>query len=57
MQYNTSRIIEQPFWQRTMQNPKATYAYLNQCRVNCPGKIEKQAICIDGDIGEILTQL
>ncbi len=55
--YNTPGIIKYPFWQMTAKNPKATYACINQGQAICPGEIEKQAICIDGDIGEILMQL
>jgi len=55
--YNTPAIIKYPFWQMTVRNPKAIYACINQGQAVCPGEIEKQAICIDGDIGEILTQL
>ena len=55
--YNTPAIIKYPFWQMTVRNPKAIYACINRGQAVCPGEIEKQAICIDGDIGEILTQL
>ena len=55
--YNTPGIIKYPFWQMTVRNPKAIYACINQGQAICPGEIEKQAICIDGDIGEILGQL
>ena len=55
--HNTPGIIKYPFWQMTARNPKATYACINQGQAICPGEIEKQAICIDGDIGDILTQL
>ena len=55
--YNTPGIIKYPFWQMTARNPKATYACINQGQASYPGEIEKQSICIDGDIGEILTQL
>lgn len=55
--YNTPGIIKYPFWQMTARNPKATYVCINRGQAVCPGEIEKQSICIDGDIGEILTQL
>lgn len=55
--YNTPGIIKYPFWQMTAENPKAVYACLNMGEAVCPDEIKKQAICIDGDIGEILTQL
>lgn len=53
--YNTPGIIKYPFWQMTAKNPKATYACINRGQAVCPGEIEKQSICIDGDIGKILT--
>ena len=55
--YNTPGIIKYPFWQMTAKNPKATYACINQGQAVCPGEIKEQAICINGDIGEILMQL
>ena len=55
--YNTPGIIKYPFWQLTAKNPKATYACINQGQAVCPGEIKEQAICINGDIGEILMQL
>lgn len=55
--YNTPVIIKYPFWQMTAKNSKATYACINSGEAICPKKIEKQSICIDGDIGEILKNL
>jgi NAD-dependent SIR2 family protein deacetylase len=55
--YNTPGIIKYPFWQMTMKNPKAVYACLNFGEAACPAEIERQSICIDGDIGEILYLL
>lgn len=55
--YNTPGIIKSPFWQMTARNPNATYVCINQGQAVCPGEIEKQSICIDGDIGEVLNQL
>ena len=43
--------------QMTAKNSKATYACINSGEAICPKKIEKQSICIDGDIGEILKNL
>lgn len=54
---NTPAIIKLPFWQMTAGNPRATYACLNQGQAECPGEIQEQAICIDGDIGDVLHQL
>ncbi len=55
--FNTPVIIKYPFWRMTAKNSNAIYACINQGQVVCPGEIKKQAICIDGDIEEVLTQL
>lgn len=55
--YNTPGIIKYPFWQMTAQNPKAMYACLNAGQTACPSEIEKQSVCIDGDIGQALQLL
>lgn len=55
--YNTPVIIKFPFWQMTKQNPKAVYACINAGDAVCPRDIEKQSICIDADIGEVLRKL
>lgn len=54
---NTPVIIKYPFWQMTMANEKAVYACLNFGQAFCPEEIEDRSICIDGDIGEILTAM
>ena len=53
---NTPGIIKFPFWQMTMANPDALYACVNFGEAYCPKQIEKQAICIQGDIGETLRK-
>ena len=53
--YNTPVIIKYPFWQMTAGNLDAVYACLNQGQAVCPKEIENQSICINGDIGEILS--
>lgn len=55
--YNTPGIIKYPFWQMTAQNKKASYACINYGEALCPGEIERQAVCIDGDIGDVLSRL
>ena len=52
---NTPVIIKYPFWKMTYHNPKAIYACINLSEAYCPAEIKRQAICIDGDIGEILS--
>ena len=55
--FNTPIIIKYPFWQMTAKNPKAVYACLNFGEASVPGEIEKQSICINGDIKEILEEI
>ena len=52
---NTPVIIKYPFWQMTAQNPRAIYACLNAGEAFAPEEIRARAICINGDIGEILN--
>ena len=55
--HNTPGIIKYPFWQMMAENPKATYACINYGEAVCPKEIERQSICLDGDIGEMLQKL
>lgn len=55
--YNTPGIIKFPFWKMTAGNPNATYACINFGEALCPREIEKQAICMNGDAGEIFSHL
>ena len=55
--YNTPIIIKYPFWQMTLRNPKATYVCVNLGEAVCPQEIARQAVCVDGDIGEVVHQL
>ena len=55
--YNTPVIIKYPFWQRTYDNPEATYACINFSDAECPEQIKDRAILIEGDIGEVLEDL
>ena len=55
--YNTPVIIKYPFWQMTAKNPRAVYACINAGEAYAPAAIQKRSICINGDIGELLTQL
>lgn len=52
--YNTPGIIKYLFWQMTAANPKATYICLNYGQAAASAEIQRQSICIDGNIGEIL---
>ena len=55
--YNTPGIIKYPFWQMTYANPNAVYACINRGQAVCPEEIERWAICIDGDVGEVLGRI
>lgn len=54
---NTPMIIKYPFWQMTNANEKAVYACLNYGEAYCPRQIEKQAICLSGDIRETMNEI
>ena len=54
---NTPVIIKYPFWQMTYENPNAVYACVNYGEAYCPKAIEEKSICLDGDIGEIISKL
>ena len=53
--YNTPVIIKYPFWQMTAKNPNATYACINKGQAVCPQEIERQSICIDADVGYVVS--
>ena len=55
--YNTPVIIKYPFWQMTAKNPNATYVCINQGQAVCPREIQRQAICINIDLGNALQEL
>lgn len=55
--YNTPGIIKYPFWQMTAENREAVYACINYGEAACPPEISGQAICINGDIGEVFQRL
>ena len=55
--YNTPSIIKVPFWQFTVQNPRALYVCINQDEAFCPESIQSRSLCIGRDVGEVLTEL
>ncbi len=55
--YNTPVIIKYPFWQMTAENKSYSYACINYGEAVCPNEIKHKAVCIDGDIGEVLSKL
>ena len=54
---NTPVIIKYPFWRMTAENKNAAYVCINYGEAFAPSEIKKRSLCIDGDIGEVLTQL
>lgn len=55
--FNTPVIIKYPFWQMTAKNSNDVYACINKCHTFCPQEIDRQSICIDADIEEVLEKL
>ncbi len=41
----------------TYSNPKSTYICINKGEAIVPGEIEKQSICINEDIFEVIKEL
>ena len=54
---NTPAIIKYSFWHMVRDRKDASYACLNYGEAYAPDEIQKKSVCINGDIGEILTQL
>ena len=54
---NTPGIIKYPFWQMTAKNPNTYYVCINFGEAFVPHEIEKQFICINDDIGEVLKKM
>lgn len=55
--FNTPGIIKLPFWRMTAENSKAIYACLNLGEAFCPDEIGGQSICMDCDVGRVLSTL
>lgn len=55
--YNTPVIIKYPFWQMTAENNRAMYACVNFGEAFCPHELQERAVCVSGDIGEVLEAL
>ncbi|MDO5398374.1 MAG: Sir2 silent information regulator family NAD-dependent deacetylase, partial [bacterium] len=54
---NTPAIIKYPFLQMTARNKNAVYACINLGMAAAPVEIESQSICIDDDIGNVISRL
>jgi NAD-dependent SIR2 family protein deacetylase len=55
--YNTPTIVKFSFWHMVNEWPDATYACLNYGEAYAPDEIKAKSICINGDIGDILSKL
>ena len=53
---NTPGIIKYPFWNMTYANPQATYICINKGEAALPQEIEKQSICVNNDIYEVVKK-
>lgn len=54
---NTPSIIKYPFINIAMQNKEAIYCCINYGEAFCPQSIEKQSVCINGDIADVISRL
>lgn len=54
---NTPGIIKYNFWQQVYKNPRAKYACINRGQAGAPREIADRSLCIDGDIGGVLSML
>lgn len=54
---NTPGIIKYSFWHMTYANPKARYICINKGEAVVPQEIEKQSICVNDDIYEVLNSI
>ena len=55
--WNTPGIIKYPFPRMVAGNERAVYACVNLGKATAPRELEGRAILIDGDIGEVLSDL
>lgn len=54
---NTPGIIKYPFWQLTIQNPKANYVSINQGKVLVAEQIVNRSLAISNDIDQVFNEL
>lgn len=55
--FNTPTIVKYSFWRMAYEWKDAVYACLNNGEAYAPDEIKKKSICVNGDIGKILSQL
>ena len=54
---NTPGIVKYNFWNETYKNPDASYVCINYGEAFAPKEISDRALCIDGDICEVLSAI
>ena len=54
---NTPVIIKYPFWKMTYANQNSTFACINFGEAFAPPEIKDRSICINADIGNVLSRL
>ena len=54
---NTPGIVKFSFWRMAYEWPDAIYACINLNEAYAPKEIQKNSICINADIGEVLNKL
>lgn len=55
--FNTPTIVKYSFWRMVHEWKDAVYVCLNYGEAYAPDEIKKKSICVNGDIGEILSRL
>ena len=55
--YNTPGIIKYPFFSMTAEDKDNLYVCINTSDMRVPDLIRDRAVCIKGDIGEVLDQI
>lgn len=55
--YNTPAIIKYSFWRMVNDRENATYVCVNNGEAYAPDEIKNKSVCINADIGEILSAL
>lgn len=54
---NTPVIIKYPFWRYTLENPDAVYVCINNGQAYAPREIAERSVCLNMDIGQVLTAI
>lgn len=55
--FNTPGIIKYPFWKMAIENGNTFYTCVNFGEALCPDEISERAVCIDGDIADVIENI